>query len=149
MTISRKALCVVYALIGLVALAGTWGNNIQYLSLGIVGANVHFWQETFANPASRSITVDILFLGLAAIIWLLLEARRLSMRGAWLYVLIGVFIAISAAFPAFLIHRERVLAARDGSPVAGTLSGADIVCLVALGIAMLAYTFFALSQQAL
>jgi hypothetical protein len=28
-------------------------------------ANVHFWQGTFVNPASRSITVDILFLSFA------------------------------------------------------------------------------------
>ena len=109
MTITRKMLCVVYASIGLVALVGTWGNNVDYLHLGFVGATVRFWQETFANPASRSITVDILFLSLAAIIWLLLEARRLSMRGAWIYILAGTFVAISAAFPAFLIHRERVL----------------------------------------
>ena len=148
MTISRKALCVVYALIGLVALVGTWGNNIQYFDLGIVGANVHIWQETFANPASRSITVDILFLGLAAIIWMLLEARRLAMRGAWLYVMIAVFVAISAAFPAFLIHREQVLAERDGSTSAGTLSAPDILGLVVLGLPMLAYAFFAINRYA-
>ena len=146
MTISRNVLCVVYALTGLVALVGTWGNNIQYLNLGIVGANVHFWQETFVNPASRSITVDILLLSFAAIIWMLLEARRLSMRGVWLYVLLGVFVAISAAFPAFLIHRERALAARDGSTSAGTLSAADIFGLVLLGLVTLAYVFVALRK---
>jgi len=146
MTISRKLLCAVYALVGLVALLGTWGNNVQYLGLGIVGANLHFWPETLVNPASRSITVDILFLSLAAIIWMLLEARRLSMHGVWLYVLIGVFVAISAAFPAFLIHRERALAARDGSTSAGTLSALDIAGLVVLGLVTLTYTFFALSR---
>jgi hypothetical protein len=144
MTISRKALCVAYALIGLVALAGTWGNNIAYLGLGIAAANVHFWQDTFVNPASRSITVDILFLSLAAIAWMLLEARRLSMRGVWIYVLAGVFIAISAAFPAFLIHRERALAARDGSTSAGTLSAMDLLGFVMLAIVMLTYTCFSL-----
>jgi hypothetical protein len=146
MSISRKALCVLYALIGLVALVGTWGNNVQYLNLGILGANVHFWQETIVNPASRSITVDILFLSLAAIVWMLLEARRLSMRGVWVYVLIGVFVAISAAFPAFLIHREGVLAARDGSASAGTLQALDVMGLVVLATPMLVYTFVALGK---
>jgi Terpene cyclase DEP1 len=146
MLVSRKWLCFVYALVALIALVGTWGNNIQYLNLGIVGANVRFWQETFVNPASRSITVDILFLSFAAIIWMLLEARRLSMRGAWFYVLVGIFVAISAAFPAFLIQRERVLATRDESPAAGTLSAADIAGLVVLGLLSLAYTYFALSK---
>lgn len=146
MTISRKALCVVYALTGLVALAGTWGNITGYLDQGFVAANVRFWQDTLANPATRFITVDLLFLGLAAIVWMLLEARRLSMRWVWLYVLVGLVVAISVAFPAFLIHRERALAARDGSTSAGALSVADILLLVALVAAILAYTFVALGK---
>jgi Protein of unknown function DUF2834 len=146
MSISRKALCVFYALIALVALVGTWGNNIAYLDMGLAAANLHFWQQTLVNPASRSITVDILLLGLAAITWMLLEARRLSMRGAWIYVLASVFIAISAAFPLFLIHRERALAASDGSASAGTLSAAELLALAVLGGVMLAYTLISLGR---
>jgi Terpene cyclase DEP1 len=146
MTISRRVLCVVYALVGLVALAGTWGNNIEYLHLGIIGANIHFWQETLVNPASRSITVDILCLALAAIVWMLLEARRLSMRGAWLWVLFGLFVAMGAAFPWFMAHRELVLGKRDPSSDGGTLSAADVLGIVLVGIAALAYTFLALSR---
>jgi hypothetical protein len=144
MTISRKALCVFYALVALLALVGTWGNNIAYLDMGIAAANLHFWQQTLVNPASRSITVDILLLGLAAITWMLLEARRLSMRGVWIYVLASVFIAISAAFPAFLIHRERALAACDGTASAGTLSVVELLALVVLGGVILAYTLISL-----
>jgi len=146
MKVSRSALRVVYALTGLVALVGTWGNNIEYLDLGIVGANVHFWQETLVNPASRSITVDILCLALAAIVWMLLEARRLSMRGAWLWVLFGVFVAMGAAFPWFMVHRELVLERREASSSAGTLYAADIFGIVLVGIAVLAYTFLALGR---
>ena len=146
MTISRKVLCVVYAVIGLVALVGTWGNNVAYLNLGLVGANVHFWQETLVNPASRSITVDILLLSVAVIVWMLLEARRLAMHGVWIYVLVGAFVAISAAFPAFLIHRESVLAAREGSKSAGSLSTADLAGVAVLSVVSLAYTFVALNR---
>jgi hypothetical protein len=146
MTISRRALCVVYALIGLVALVGTWGNNIDYLHLGLVGANVHFWQETLVNPASRSITVDILCLALAAIVWMLLEAHRLSMRGVWVWVLLGVFVAMGAAFPWFMVHRELVLEKKEASSNAGTLSAAAIAGIGLLGIATLAYTLLALSR---
>jgi len=146
MTISRRVLCIVYALIGLVALVGTWGNNIDYLDLGIVGANTRFWQETLVNPASRSITVDILCLALAAIVWMLLEARRLSMRGAWLWVLFGVFVAMGAAFPWFMVHRELTLGRKAPSSNGGTLSTADVLGIVAVGVAVLAYTFLALSR---
>ena len=146
MKISREALRVVYALAGLVALVGTWGNNIEYLHLGLVGANIHFWQETLVNPASRSITVDILCLALAAIVWMLLEARRLSMRGAWLWVLFGLFVAMGAAFPWFMVHRELVLEKREASSNAGNLSSADVIGIVLVGTAVLAYTFLALSR---
>jgi hypothetical protein len=146
MPISRRVLCIVYALIGLVALVGTWGNNIDYLDLGIVGANIRFWQETLVNPASRSITVDILCLAFAAVIWMLLEARRLSMRGAWLWVLFGVFVAMGAAFPWFMVHRELVLGRRESSSNGGALSGADVLGIALVGIAVLAYTFLALSR---
>jgi hypothetical protein len=140
MTVSRKLLCMAYGLIGLIALVGCWGNNIQYMDMGILSANAHFWQETLVNPASRSITVDILFLSLAVITWMLLEARRLSMGGVWIYIFCGLFIAISAAFPVFLIHRERALAARDGSANAGSLAAMDILGLLVLAMVMLGYT---------
>jgi len=80
MSIARKALCIFYGFIGLVALVGIWGNNLQYMSLGFVGANLHCWQETLANPASRSITVDIFFLALAATIWMLLGTSPANAR---------------------------------------------------------------------
>src|SRR5262245_47037866 len=121
MPVSRKVLCVVYALVAVVALVGTWGNNVAYLDQGFVGANVSFWRDTLANPASRSITVDIFLFGFAVFIWMLLEARRLEMRGIWLYLVLGFVVAISVTVPVFLINRERALAAAHRSDVAGTL----------------------------
>ena len=145
MSISRKALCVLYGLIALLALVGTWGNNVAYLSLGFVGANTTFWQETLVNPASRSITVDLFFLGLAVFVWMVLEARRLGMRGVWLYLLFGMLVAISVTVPIFLINRERALAQRESSGVAGTLSVFDIAGLAAVTVAIAAYTVVTLS----
>lgn len=144
--LSRQVLCLVYAVIAGLALVGTWGNNIQYLNLGFVGANLRFWQDTFANPASRSITVDLFFLMLAATVWMLLEARKLSMKGAWLYVLFAMLIAVSVTFPIFMIHRERTLAARDGSAQGGTLSTWDLIGLGALALVMLVYTLQSLHR---
>lgn len=146
MTISRKALCLFYALIGLTALVGTWGNNLQYASLGFLGANLHFWQETLATPASRSITVDILFLALAATTWMLLEARRLGMRGAWLYIVFGTLIAISFTFPLFLINRERALARTSYGSPAGTLTPGDLFGLAGLAAIFAAYAAIGLSH---
>ena len=145
MAISRKALCIAYGLIALLALVGTWGNNVAYLALGFADANMTFWRETLANPASRSITVDLFFLGIAMFVWMVLEARRLGMRGVWLYLLFGMLVAISVTVPIFLINRERALAAREPSGAAGTLSVPDIAGLVLVTAAIAAYAALTLN----
>lgn len=146
MPVSRKALCIVYAAIALAALIGTWSHNLAYMDRGFVGANLAFWQDTLANPATRSITVDLFFLGIAVSIWMILEARRLGMRGAWLYLLFGIVIAISVTVPIFLINRERALAARSPDTPAGTLTIADISGLAALTAGIVAYTLLTLAS---
>ena len=146
MTLSRKALCVVYGVIAVIAFIGTWGNNIAYLKLGFLGANVQFWADTLANPASQSITVDIFLLGYAVFVWMLLEARRLQMRGVWLYVVLGFLIAISVTVPVFLINRERALAEREPLRHSNTLRSGDVFGLVVLGVAFLAYTAITLMR---
>ena len=144
MTRSGKSLCILYAFIAALALVGTWGNVLEYLELGIVAANIHFWKETLANPASRFITVDVLFLALAVIVWMLREARRLKMRGVWLYVVGGFLVAISVAYPLFMIHRERVLGASP-SDDAQSLGVGDKVGLAILSVMFVAYAAVALS----
>lgn len=147
MHVSRKALCVVYGLIAVLALIGTWGNNIAYLHLGLADINAGFIQDTLANPASRSVTVDLLFLLLPVFVWMVLEARRLGMRLVWLYLIFGAAVAISVTVPIFLIHRERALAARESQDTAGTLRKSDIVGLVATGAVAIAYTGVALARS--
>ncbi len=41
----------------------------------------------------------------------MVEARRHAIRFVWIYVAMGFAVAISVAFPLFLIARERRLAA--------------------------------------
>lgn len=140
MTIRRSTLVWVYGLVAVLALIGTWGNNIHYMTSGLspLDVNILFWKETFANPASRSITVDILFLSIPVTIWMMMEARRLQMRGIWFYLIGSLLIAVSMTVPLFMALRERKLAATQSE--AGTLSTAEIVWALALGIAAVAYT---------
>lgn len=144
MPVSRNALCIFYGMIAVLALVGTWGNNIQYVGLGLVGTNVAFWGDTLANPASRSVTVDLFFLVSAIAVWMVLEARRLRMRGVWLYVLFGAAIAISVTFPLFMIHRERVLAKGAPRDAAGALGTMDVVGLALVTAVTVAYAVVAL-----
>ena len=40
-------------------------------------AQVKFWQDTLLHPASRFATIDLIFLCVAASVWMLSEGRRL------------------------------------------------------------------------
>jgi hypothetical protein len=65
------------------------------------------------NPASRSITVDIVLFFLAAAILMVIEARKHNVRFVWAYILGGMLIAISVTFPLFLLARELRLEPSD------------------------------------
>jgi hypothetical protein len=76
---------------------------------------------------------------------MVLEARRLGMRGVWLYLLFGMLVAISVTVPIFLINRERALAQREPSSAAGTLGTLDVMGLVAVTLGILAFTLVTLT----
>jgi len=147
MTLSRKALCALYALIGAVAFVGTWGNVLGVVrELGFWGGTVRFWQDTLVNESSRFITVDLLFLGLTVVVLMVLEARRLGIPGVWLYVVLGLLVAISLTVPLFMVQRERKLAALEPGAPAGTLGKADVIGLVLLAMVSVSYAVVALSR---
>jgi hypothetical protein len=117
MSSTQRRLCFAYGLMALVALIGTWSQNLAYFRpeegpvTGFVLATLRFWPATFVTPASTSITIDLILFFAAASVFMVREARRLGIHWVWAYVVLGVLIAISVTFPLFLIARERRLAA--------------------------------------
>jgi len=117
MSSTQRRLCIVYGVIALAALVGTWSQNVAYFHadegavVGFVLATVRFWSDTFATAASTSITIDLSLFFVAAAVFMVLESRRLGIRWVWAYVVLGLLIAIRVTFPLFLIARERRLAA--------------------------------------
>ena len=141
MTITRKTLCIFYGIIGLGALITTQIHAFHYLPFGAIDGNIFFWKDTFANHATRFITIDILFLALAVTTWMLMEANRLQIKGAWIYVIIGTLIGISFAIPVFLIHREIKMSKSGKQAIAGRLSTVDFICLLFTMIFAIVYTY--------
>ncbi len=139
MTTSRKTLCAVYAVIALSALVATWSQNVAYFGGGHgMSGFLDFWKDTRANPATQSITVDIALFMLAAVVFMVLDSRRLGIPYVWLYVLGAALIAISVTFPLYLIARERRLAATgDDLP---RLPAADKVGLAVVAAGIAAFT---------
>jgi hypothetical protein len=105
MPTARKLLCVIYGAIAVAALIATFSQILAYSDEG-AGSLLAFWNDARMLPASRALTSDLMLFGLAAVIFMVVEARKQGIRFVWLYVAASYIVAISAAFPAFLIARE-------------------------------------------
>jgi hypothetical protein len=133
---SRKVLCVGYGVIAVVALILTWAHVGPY-SHSVTDVFVTFWRDTKANDATRFAAADLLMLSLSAMVLMVIEARRHGVRFVWAYVVGGLLIAISAAFPLFLIARELRLGASDAprpGPIDTVLLAAVAVLATAMGV---------------
>lgn len=106
MTRFEKILCAVYVLIAVIALVGTWSNNIGFMLQPENRDLLSWYRAVYANQAAASFTNDLLMLGLAGSIFMVVEAQRLNMRFVWVYILLSGPIAISVMFPLFLIARQ-------------------------------------------
>lgn len=103
MTRDWTPLAVVYLLLAVAGLIGTWWFN----ALAIVQTVDFVGDLTNSGPAVSSITVDLLVVAVAGSIFIIIEARRLRMRFGWLYVLASALTAFAFTFPLFLAMRER------------------------------------------
>jgi hypothetical protein len=135
---SSKTLCVIYGGIAAAALVTTWIQNTAYLHAGIGRFFIDFLAGVEVTPASRSIACDILYFFLAAAIFMVIEARKHGIRFVWAYLLAGMFIDISVAFPLFLIARELRIVASEGPRV----RPADAGLLAVLAMAVAALTIW-------
>ena len=130
MSTQQRWLIGFYALVAVAALWATWGQNLQYVwATGEFSALNKFLPDLRANPAARSIAVDIGLFLLAAVAFMVIEARRLGVRWVWLYVLFGFLVAISVTFPLFMIARELRLAPANKPDTPWSLTVSDVVGL--------------------
>jgi hypothetical protein len=141
---SRTLLCALYAAIAVIALLATWHQNLVYIGANPLTGTVRFWRETLATPASVSIMIDIFLLGVAVVVWMVVEARRLGIGYVWAYVVVGYLVAISVSVPLFLIARERRLAAPGSRPDNTALTRADLIGLVLSSLPALVLTLWSL-----
>ena len=146
MSASSRALCICYTAIAVVALYGTWSQNLYYFSdlslTTTIAAFGNFVVDIKANPATRSIGIDILLFAFAAIIWMVHEARKLGVRLVWVYVVLAFMIAISVTFPLFLIAREMKLAEGRDLDARHRPAMGDYVGLVMMGCVTLWLCWF-------
>lgn len=133
---------ILWLILAVSALLGTWAQILDYLKLPFLDAQVKFWQDTLLHPASRFATIDLIFVCTSASVWMLAEARRLRIGGVWLFILFGCFIAFSAALPLFMFARERALARRwEDQPSLGLGNQLGVLLLAAFAFGYLWFAF--------
>jgi hypothetical protein len=98
---------LIYGLLAIAGAIGPWIYNLQFFGAG--QEPLDFISILFTNPASASVTVDILIASLAFLIWMIIEAHRLGMKHWWIYIVVAIGVAFAAALPLFLLMRERKL----------------------------------------
>ncbi len=133
-----KLLCVAYGGIAVAAHVATWTQNTAYLHAGIGRFFTDFLAGVEVTPASRSVACDLSYFFLAATIFMVVEARRHGIRFVWAYILTGMLIDISVAFPLFLIAREL----RTGASDAPRPHAVDATLLAVLAVAVAALTIW-------
>ncbi|BFM23785.1 DUF2834 domain-containing protein [Microbacterium sp. che218] len=103
---------VVFLALAVAGLIGTWTFNV----FAIVQMRDFIGDLVTSGPAVSSITVDLLVVAIAGSVFIIVEARRLGMRFAWLYIVLSGITAFAFTFPLFLAMRQRHLTARRSSP---------------------------------
>ncbi len=103
---SNKTLVLIYIIIAIAAFIATWYHNVLFMKSnpdGLMG----FIHGMYANHAAASIANDVLFLGIAVNVLMIVEAKRLGIKFVWLYILLSFVIAISVMAPIFLAVRQK------------------------------------------
>jgi len=108
MTRNWTPLAFVYLGLAIAGLVGTWTFN----ALAIVQMRDFIGDWVGSGAAVSSLTVDLLVAAVAGCILIIVEARRLGMKRAWLYVVLSGLTAFAFTFPLFLAMRERALTRR-------------------------------------
>jgi len=105
MTRNWTPLAFVYLGLAIAGLVGTWTFN----ALAIVQMRDFFGDWVGSGPAVSSLTVDLLVVAVAGCMLIIVEARRLGIKRAWLYVALSGLTAFAFTFPLFLAMRQRRL----------------------------------------
>ena len=72
----------------------------------------------FVNPYSSGYSADVIACWLVLVVWVLYEARTLSIRGGWICLILGVVPGVVVGLAAYLLLRAgQITEARPSSAV--------------------------------
>lgn len=87
-----------------------WLANLDYMRAYPGGFDIgQFIALANINPAAQSLSRDLAIGSSAVLIWIVVESRRLRLKGLWLVLLCCFTLAFACGAPLFLYLRERRL----------------------------------------
>lgn len=110
-----RLLCAIYAALAIGALVSTQTTLAVFMTRANNGGVSRFLQNLHGNPAATFVSLDLLFVAAAAVVFMVVEGRRLRLTRWWIYVALTFVIAVSVALPLFLIARQLHLRATPAS----------------------------------
>ena len=108
-SVRMPAIAWVYLLLALIGLGTTMTYNVlAFQAFGFDYTPAAFVRVGFeGGPILGSLAADFWVGSVASVIWMISEARQLSMRNVWVYVVLCFVTAWAFALPLFLFMRER------------------------------------------
>lgn len=100
-----NATSLTFLALSIIGLVGTLAFN----ALAVVQMRDYLGDWFGSGPAVNSLGIDLGVIAIAGSILIVVEARRLGMKNAWLYIVLSLVTAFAFTFPLFLALRERRL----------------------------------------
>jgi hypothetical protein len=98
------------------AIVGFITPNVLVFYESIETGNVLLWLDPqatlhgmFANRIASAFVLDLLVVVLVALLWMILEGRKLGMKNTWVYVTLTFLFGLAGTLPLYLYNRERAL----------------------------------------
>ena len=98
------------------AIIGFVTPNILVFLESIETGNILLWLDPqatmngmFGNRIAAAFVTDLLCVVVVALIWIVIESKKLGMKNSWVYVVLTLLFGLAGPLPLFLYQREKVL----------------------------------------
>jgi hypothetical protein len=105
-----KALYLFLAIVGFIT------PNVLVFYESVETGNILLWLDPqatlngmFGNRIAAAFVTDLLCVVLVALIWIVVESKKLGMKNSWVYVALTLLFGLAGPLPLFLYQREKVL----------------------------------------
>lgn len=104
------------SLYALLAVAGFIVPNVLVFQESVETGNILLWLDPaatlggmFSNRIAAAFVTDLLCVVLVALVWIVVESKRLNMKNSWIYIVLTLLFGLAGPLPLFLYQREKAL----------------------------------------